>query len=88
MEDSKEQFIEKLLKATRYSTNSYPIEFLPRKTGLGFNLKVEGLNKNILKPIFKKLRSKETQIEPKKEESDESLDKFDFIMKKAKKRRS
>jgi hypothetical protein len=89
IKNSKENsFLEKLLEATRFISTSYPIDFLPRKVGLGFNLKVEGLNRNVLKPVIKKIKKREYQLtakEVKGESSSEDIDRISFILKKSKK---
>lgn len=75
-------FLEKLLGLTKYTVNNYKQNFLPRRLGLGYELRVKRVDRSIIKPILERSRKK-VKIEE-KEESEE-VDKMSYIEKKRKK---
>ena len=78
--------LEKILNNTRFTTASIDLNFYQRRQGLGFEMKVERVNKDILRDVRKKSY---LEIKPEIEEkiessSEESISKYKFINKKKK----
>lgn len=66
-----DKFLQNLFLNTKYSTHKIKPEFLQRKVGLGFGMIFQRPNKDIMKPLIKKIR-REKEILEKKEESSSS----------------
>jgi len=77
--------LRKILENSKFTVIEQNTEFLPRRIGLGYNLRVSRPEKSILKPIIKKKRDgKSCDCLVQDEESSEELSRMSHILKKAK----